>query len=44
MKYYYEMPTAEVIDFRAREDLAVIPEGSENIGPEDDGSVGSRDF
>jgi len=44
MKTYYEAPAAEVIHFHAGEDLAVIPEGNENMGPTPDGSVGSKDF
>ena len=44
MKTFYEAPAAEVIDFTARENLAYVPDGSENIGPKPEGGVGSKDF
>ena len=43
MKTYYEAPEAEVIDFTAKENLAVIEEG-EQIGPEPEVNIGSRKF
>lgn len=40
MKLYYEAPEAEIIDFKAQENLAVI----EDVGPEPEVGVGSLDF
>ena len=46
MKTKYVTPEAEVIDFAAREALAVIYEQSEEapIGPQPEAGVGSRGF
>lgn len=44
MKMFYEAPQAEVICFCTAEDLAIVPEANENIGPKPEGSVGSKDF
>ena len=44
MRIYYEAPQAEVIHFCTAEDLAVVPDANENVGPKPDGSVGSKDF
>ena len=46
MKMIYEAPEAEVICFRALENLAVVqePAGNENMGPTPEGSVGSKDW
>ena len=41
MKSFYEAPVAEVIDFTAREALAVI---EETMGKDPEASVGSKDF
>ena len=43
MKLYYEAPEAEVIDFKARENLAVV-EHAEDVGPTPEIGVGSLDF
>lgn len=44
MKIFYEAPQAEVIRYCTVEDLAVVPEANEDIGPKPEGSVGSKDF
>ena len=46
MRTYYEAPEAEVIDFTAREALAVVNEqgNEEPIGPQPEAGVGSRSF
>ena len=44
MKTYYEKPEAEVIDFSAKEKIAYVSEGKEEVGPKPEGSIGSKDF
>ena len=47
MKTFYEAPVAEVIDFAAKEQIAVIGEREavdETVGREPEVGVGSRDF
>ena len=41
MKNFYEAPVAEVIDFAAKEKIAVI---EETVGREPEMGVGSKDF
>ena len=38
----YEAPVAEVIDFKAKEQIAVIPD--ETVGREPEVGIGSKDF
>ena len=42
MKTIYEAPVAEVIDFAAKEQLAVIPD--ETVGSDPEVGLGSKDF
>ena len=46
MKSFYEAPVAEVIDFAAKEQIAVIRDRDpdETIGRDPEAGVGSRDF
>ena len=44
MKTVYETPDAVVIDFNASEQIAVVNDPNENIGPKPEPGVGSRDF
>ena len=44
MGTFYETPIANVIDFSAKEQIAIVSDPNENIGPQPEGSVGSRDF
>ena len=43
MKTLHEAPVATVINFSAREQIA-ISDPNENIGPQPEAGVGSRDF
>ena len=42
MKMIYEAPVAEVIDFAAKEQIAVIPD--ETVGRDPEIGIGSKDF
>lgn len=44
MKTIYEAPVAEVIDFAAKEKLAVVPEPDETVGRDPSVEIGSKNF
>ena len=44
MKTFYEASAANVIDFSAKEQIAIVSDPNENIGPQPEAGVGSRDF
>lgn len=44
MKTFYEAPVAEVIDFKTREQIAVVTDADETVGREPEVGIGSRDF